>query len=420
MWPHPPLSAAYMLAAALAIGGAACAAASLGYAYQHYRQPSLRHWMFGLAAEGLALVLLLLTPPGDAASPATLAPAMVRALVLPLDLVAAASMLLGAYEFAGKGPVRTSGMVAGAALSVGIAALVVLAALTGTAAASGSPRGRLPLLLSALASAAAGALLLGGAYLVGRSPAIGRSVGWYGASACLAVAGIERLAGIGMGSPLRVARAALPADLSYADVLLQLLFAGSVLLALLTEEWATPGASAALDTVTDLPRRRHFRKHIERALADARARGDRMAVFFLDLDRFKQINDTFGHAAGDAVLRAVAQRIRSVLTEGQTLSRAGGDEFTILVPRTIGPDEALALARNVRDAVIQPVSVQGREIAISTSVGIALFPDHADTVDELLHCADVALYSAKHRGRDTFVLYTPGGSDRPRRPDVQS
>jgi diguanylate cyclase (GGDEF)-like protein len=162
-----------------------------------------------------------------------------------------------------------------------------------------------------------------------------------------------------------------------------------------------PAVNPATDTLTGLPKRRHFRKELDRALAS----GDRCAVFFLDLDRFKQINDTLGHAAGDAVLCAVSERVQSVIGPDATFCRLGGDEFTILLPVVRDADDLTPLAARIRDAVVRPVAFGDKEIGVSTSIGIALAPDDAKSPEELLHCADTALYAAKGRGRDAFVLY---------------
>ena len=159
--------------------------------------------------------------------------------------------------------------------------------------------------------------------------------------------------------------------------------------------------SASTDTLTGLPKRRHFHRELERAVSS----GQKCAVFFLDLDRFKQINDTLGHAAGDAVLCAVAQRVRSVVGTGATVCRLGGDEFTILIPTVRSSPSLENLAAAVRDAIIKPVRFDQGDIDVSTSIGIAVAPDDAASPEELLRCADAALYAAKDRGRDAFVMY---------------
>ncbi|MFL5613110.1 MAG: protein kinase domain-containing protein [Gemmatimonadaceae bacterium] len=168
-----------------------------------------------------------------------------------------------------------------------------------------------------------------------------------------------------------------------------------------TPVMGSPAINPATDTLTGLPKRRHFRKELDRALAS----GARCAVFFLDLDRFKQINDTLGHAAGDAVLCAVSERVQSVIGPDATFCRLGGDEFTILVPVVREPETLTPLAARIRDAVVQPVSFGDKEIGVSTSIGIAVAPDDAASPEELLHCADTALYAAKERGRNAFVMY---------------
>jgi diguanylate cyclase (GGDEF)-like protein len=162
-----------------------------------------------------------------------------------------------------------------------------------------------------------------------------------------------------------------------------------------------PAINPSTDTLTGLPKRRHFRQELDRALAS----GTRCAVFFLDLDRFKQINDTLGHAAGDAVLCAVSERVQSVIGPDATFCRLGGDEFTILLPKVRDDNALTPLAARIRDAVVRPVSFGGKEIGVSTSIGIAVAPDDAESPEDLLHCADTALYAAKERGRNDFVLY---------------
>jgi len=161
------------------------------------------------------------------------------------------------------------------------------------------------------------------------------------------------------------------------------------------------------DALTGLPNRILFLDRLHQALATWRRQRDRCAVMFLDLDKFKAINDTHGHQAGDAVLREVAARLRACVRRVDTISRLGGDEFVVLLSDIKGADQAAHVAGAVTQAVARPIDVGGQEVALSVSIGIALCPDDGDEVEALLHHADVAMYHAKQDGRDTFRFFDP-------------
>jgi diguanylate cyclase (GGDEF)-like protein len=144
------------------------------------------------------------------------------------------------------------------------------------------------------------------------------------------------------------------------------------------------------DSLTDLPNRLLFREKMAQGLARVQAGGEAMAVFCLDLDNFKTINDTLGHPIGDALLRAVAQRLRSVVGEDDTIARLGGDEFAILQAET-SPYAAELLAGRVVDVLASPIVIEGHEINTGLSVGIALAPRDGAAADHLMKCADLAL-----------------------------
>jgi len=164
---------------------------------------------------------------------------------------------------------------------------------------------------------------------------------------------------------------------------------------------------AQYDTLTGLPNRNLFRDRLEQALARARRSGHSMALMFLDLDQFKEINDTLGHAAGDELLREVGDRLRDNLREVDTIARLGGDEFTVIVESISGRDRAEAIARKIVDLFALPVTVGGRNLTVTCSVGITLRPEDADDAEELLKAADIAMYRAKHEGRNTYRFYAP-------------
>jgi len=158
------------------------------------------------------------------------------------------------------------------------------------------------------------------------------------------------------------------------------------------------------DILTGLPNRVLFEDRIRQALASAKRYNRGFAVMFLDLDRFKEINDAHGHAVGDEVLQAVARRLRGVLRESDTIARIGGDEFVVLQPIADGPADAADLARKLLGALQEPVVAGGQSFSVRTSIGIALYPQDAQGVEELLEAADRALYRAKHAGRNRWFF----------------
>jgi len=164
---------------------------------------------------------------------------------------------------------------------------------------------------------------------------------------------------------------------------------------------------ANFDPLTNLPNRTLLAERLSRAIVRARRQGDRIAVLFLDLDRFKDINDSLGHAAGDRILRAAARRLQETVGPRQTVARLGGDEFTVVLEGMSAPADADAEARAIISAFEQPLLLDdSQEIAITPSIGIAIYPDNAQVPTELLKQADTAMYQAKAAGRRTFARYT--------------
>ena len=166
------------------------------------------------------------------------------------------------------------------------------------------------------------------------------------------------------------------------------------------------------DALTNLPNRLLFRDRLTIALAHAKRQQAPLVVMFLDLDRFKIVNDTLGHSLGDELLRVVAERLRSQLREGDTIARMGGDEFTVLLSDLRDPEDAAKIAQKLLDTVAQPVRVEGHELYVTTSIGIALFPNDGDTAELLLKNADSAMYRAKELGRNSYQLCTPAMNTR--------
>jgi diguanylate cyclase (GGDEF)-like protein/PAS domain S-box-containing protein len=161
------------------------------------------------------------------------------------------------------------------------------------------------------------------------------------------------------------------------------------------------------DPLTGLPNRTLFLDRMHHALATWRRQRDNFAVLFLDLDRFKSINDNNGHQAGDAVLREVAARLRGCVRRVDTISRLGGDEFVILLADIGGADQAAHVAHAVMQAVARPIEAGGSVFTLSASIGVAICPTDGHDVDTLMHHADVAMYHAKQNGRSSFRFFSP-------------
>lgn len=160
------------------------------------------------------------------------------------------------------------------------------------------------------------------------------------------------------------------------------------------------------DPLTGLPNRKLLRNRMEQAIQLARRlRQAFLGVLFVDLDHFKKINDTYGHATGDAVLVETAKRLRSCLRESDTVARLGGDEFVVLLSNLCSPKDTKIVAGRILDACSQPITFGSNVFQISASVGVAVWPTNGQNVDELLQKADMAMYSSKGEGRNTLRFY---------------
>jgi diguanylate cyclase (GGDEF)-like protein/PAS domain S-box-containing protein len=163
---------------------------------------------------------------------------------------------------------------------------------------------------------------------------------------------------------------------------------------------------AYLDPLTGLPNRLLFNDRVTVAVAQAHRNQQRLAVIFLDLDRFKVINDSLGHTIGDRLLREVAQRLLAGVREGDTVARLGGDEFTLLLPGVLRAEDAAKIAEKLLEGLRQSFRLDGRELFVTASVGISLYPDDGHDTETLIKNADTAMYRAKEQGRDNYQLYT--------------
>ncbi|MDP2432105.1 MAG: EAL domain-containing protein [Pseudomonadota bacterium] len=162
---------------------------------------------------------------------------------------------------------------------------------------------------------------------------------------------------------------------------------------------------AHYDVLTGLPNRILFGDHMQRSLARLHRRGGQMAVLYLDLDRFKPVNDNYGHAFGDQVLSEAARRMAACMRDTDTISRRGGDEFVATLEAQDAKDTAALVSRKLIEAISQPYLIEGRQVSIGASIGVAIYPDDGADAEDLLASADAALYTAKQDGRGDFRFY---------------
>jgi len=201
--------------------------------------------------------------------------------------------------------------------------------------------------------------------------------------------------------------------LGFLDFVLQWIMGIGMLIGLLEEERGEALRAAGQiqhlafhDPLTDLPNRQLFLDRLRHALAQAQRDEKKVGVLFLDLDRFKVINDSLGHTVGDGLLRAVSQRIGGTVREGDTLARLGGDEFTLLVPGLTRAEDAARIAQKLLESLRDPFVVDGREMWVTASIGIGVYPDDGEDAESLIKNSDTAMYRAKEQGPDTLRAYT--------------
>jgi diguanylate cyclase (GGDEF)-like protein len=162
---------------------------------------------------------------------------------------------------------------------------------------------------------------------------------------------------------------------------------------------------AFVDALTGLPNRAELYRRLVDMIGSAQRHDELLVLHLVDLDHFKDINDSFGHMAGDAVLRTAAERMRDVLRTTDLLARLGGDEFAVVQPGAHSMDAAIIVAGKLREALAQPHIIEGNEISASGSIGISAYPLDATNTEQLIGNADVALYQAKAAGRNQYKVY---------------
>jgi len=160
------------------------------------------------------------------------------------------------------------------------------------------------------------------------------------------------------------------------------------------------------DLLTHLPNRALLKDRLSLAIAHARRNKRKLAVMFLDLDRFKLVNDTLGHTMGDRLLKAVANRLQSCLRRGDTLARFGGDEFTLLLPEVRTRDDVVVIASKILDRLNAPFVIDGHELFVGASIGISIYPEAGDSEETLIQNADIAMYQVKGRGKNGYQFFS--------------
>ena len=348
-------------------------------------------WLDGLAAALVvaALGVALLMPPILAASEGSDVAAVATNLAYPLGDLLVLGLVTALAGLMGWRPGRAVGLLAAGCLTFGLADSVYLFQVAGGSYVEGGlldlcwPLGMVFMSLAAWQPAA-------------RARA-GRLEGWsvmvlpaavaFGAIALLVYDHYARTAVLAVW----LAAAALSVCMARA----RLTFRENI-------------AQAVTDALTGLPNRRLFQDRVEQAINRARRQGERAAVMIIDLDRFKEINDTLGHHCGDLLLEEIARRLRAALRDSDTVARLGGDEFAVLLPSVPDAVSAERVAIVLGSAISEPIVVEGLSLDTEASIGIALFPDHGADVTELLQRADVAMYTAKSESLP-FSVY---GSER--------
>lgn len=395
------------------IGSAVMAIVLFGF-YRQYRKAYLLHWTLGWTAlavnclfSGLsALATLALRMPGHAA------PRLIVAAISGVSgYLAIGWLLFGVYELIRRRPVR---LVDARRITIALAVfgfIVSLLFITPDTMSSGRYFTRIGIhaLFAAIAFGVAGISLW-------RARKRRAGVGFAVLGAAFISYTLEQLHYVGLGLMWFMGGRLLDYTLylGYIDFLIQSMMAIGMIACLLEDEREASELAAVEiehlayhDALTGLPNRPLFIDRLIVALAQANRAHQKLAVFFLDLDRFKDINDSLGHTMGDTLLKAVAERVRRCVREGDTVARFGGDEFTLLIPKIENIEDAAKIALKINETLKIPFFVNERELFVTTSIGVSIFPADGADPETLVRNADTAMYRAKEQGRDNYQLYAP-------------
>jgi len=166
------------------------------------------------------------------------------------------------------------------------------------------------------------------------------------------------------------------------------------------------------DVLTGLANRVQFESHLKNSLQSAKRNGDKLALFFIDLDKFKEVNDTYGHTIGDEMLRAVSKRVEQSIREEDFIARLGGDEFVLVIKNVKDPADMLVLANKINENIKEPIVINKKVFFMSLSIGIAIYPEHGLESEDLIKHADAAMYEVKENDRNGFKIYNQGMTDK--------
>ena len=400
------LFASYLIQAA----GALITAAIFGGFYREYRRTFLREWALSWSALCVTLVgaavSVLLYRYFPVGHPLRIADAMVTGAAGYLEVV---WLLFGSGGLLGRRPFSQNERRFFLAVAALTGALLALVHAT-------DPNGES---IRFMFRAGVRGMIVGVAFLIAavhvwRAPgvhAIGRRL-VVGAFTLFGLSQFQLLLMPVLQDPNQI-KAGFVLSLGFAEFVLLFAIGLGVVIWLLEEQHSEASSNAAQveqlalhDPLTGLPNRKLFLDHLNMSIPQARRAKHKLAVLFIDLDRFKIVNDSLGHAVGDKLLQVVAARLRAVLRETDTVARMGGDEFTVLAPVVHTVEDAIAVARKVREAVKEVIAVEGRELFVTASIGIGVYPDDGADASTLLKNADAAMYRAKSQGADLFQLYT--------------
>ncbi len=379
------------------------------------RRPFLLHWARAWLAMCITLVSASLTTLMRDVPPAAPSRLFISAVGSIAAYAHVAWMILGTVELLSTGFAQRlhqrRAWIFGAAAAIGIASVALFATDPTLVGPRFIVRVGVPSAFTALAF-----LFASGVVWRTRTTDLRRSLGRGFVSVAFLLYGATRLH-LSYGAFFRLDAIATPMYSLFAgfvDFFLVFSMGLGVVIWLLEEEHNKVSSNvqeiaqlALHDPLTTLPNRKLFLDHLSFNILQARRDRDRLAVFFIDLDRFKFINDSLGHSAGDKVLQTVASRVKSTMREADSLGRMGGDEFVIVTPQIHGVEDAVHIAQKVREAIREPIQLEGRELFVSGSMGVAMYPDDGETAEILLKNADTAMYRAKSQGSDLLQLYAP-------------
>ena len=410
----PELKVAVGLSFTAQMVAAAVMACLLLSFYRSYRKTYLWHWTLSWAALTVCHLAVAIAGTNSvgtlytASHPSRLVPAIVATASGYLYV---GWVLFGVYEFARRRPVR---LVESRRILIGLAAFGGLTSLLFISSDS-SPIARHFARNGVFAIVAAAAF--GTAAVVlwrvrGRHSGVGSII----LSIAFAATAVQQLEH-GFVGGFWVAAGNLQQLAAYSgfiDLLIQTVVGVGMIACLLEDEREAAELAAVEiehlayhDALTGLPNRPLFMDRLIISLAQANRSNQKLAVFFLDLDRFKDINDSLGHSMGDALLKSVAERIRRCVREGDTVARFGGDEFTLLIPRIENIEDAAKIAHKIIETLKIPFVIHEQELFVTTSIGVSLFPGDGLDPETLVRNADTAMYRAKDQGRDNYQLYAP-------------